>query len=121
MPAPYAEDSSTTGPLVSTKVSYTLSTSGSTTLLNVNVDPTWLANAVYPVYVDPSVVTISGQASMTDTFVDTTSPDHNYSNWVDTTAGPVHAVALGMNPVYNSEVCTGLLYFTNKSKLAWFE
>ena len=59
MPAPYATDSAYDPNVGSGKttydVSYSLAKSGKQWVLTVSVDPTWLANATYPVNVDPSV------------------------------------------------------------------
>lgn len=60
MPGPYAVDSNIDPNIGSGKItyaaSYSLAKSGKLWLLTVSVDPTWLASATYPVYVDPSVI-----------------------------------------------------------------
>ena len=58
-----------------------LAASGGKNLLTVNVDAAWLKSAIYPVYVDPSIV-VSGTASVSDTFVDQAFPSSNFNGWV---------------------------------------
>lgn len=60
MPAPYAVDSASDPDLGSghttTAVSYELGKQGSQSTVTVRVDDAeWLASAVYPIYVDPSI------------------------------------------------------------------
>jgi hypothetical protein len=74
MPAPYAVDSTPDehagGGRTTTDAWYTLSSLGSQQLVTVSVDPTWLAEAVYPVYVDPSIVVYNdGNTTYGDTHV----------------------------------------------------
>jgi RHS repeat-associated protein len=111
MPQPFAVDSTPNdgagGALFSNCVSYTLAKSGSKYLLTVKVDPAWLATAVYPVYVDPSVSTgVSG-----DTFI---APDSRYTNF-NTYARPdspyYHEMYLGTDPNDATNVFYDLLAF----------
>jgi RHS repeat-associated protein len=118
MPQPYATDSTVDqsgGGRYTNKVSYALATTGGRNLLTVNVDPSWLASAVYPVYVDPTVATVSGTTNAKDTFVDYAWPASNFKDAVN---GSVHEFVIGYdgntpNPDLpnNKEVCYGLLSF----------
>ena len=121
MPQPYAIDS-TVNPLsgrglYTDQVSYALAVSGTTNLLTLNVDPTWLGTAVYPVYVDPSII-VSGTAWMVDTFIDHAYPTGNYNGWTDSDG--IQTMDLGYNglaspnPNYpgRAEYCYALMFFS---------
>ena len=81
MPAPYAVDSNIDPNIGSGKttyaVSYSLANHGKQYLLTVSVDATWLANATYPVYVDPSVV---GSTQVYSANVSDLYPDQAFPN-----------------------------------------
>ena len=115
MPQPYAYDSTPNAELgggrVSRDVSYSLASSGGKNLLTVQVNPAWLATAIYPVSVDPSV-TVSGASATSDTFVDKAYPGDNFHNWAD---GGIHQIDVGYNGVTHNgvaEVCYPLIRFT---------
>ena len=113
MPAPYAIDSTPNqglGGRYTQAVSYSLSNSGGKTLVTVSVDQSWLAAATYPVYVDPSVIKVSGTGSVQDTFVDAAYKTSNFHDWIGSDG--YHEVAVGMDPTYSAEVCYGLFKFT---------
>jgi RHS repeat-associated protein len=115
MPQPYAVDSTVDvrsgGGRFTDKVSYALATTGGKNLLTVNVDEAWLKSAIYPVYVDPSIV-VSGTASVSDTFVDQAFPSSNFNGWV----GPDGASQMdigydGVTVGGVKEVCYALVSF----------
>jgi len=115
MPQPYAVDSTADvrvgGGRFTDQVSYALAASGGKNLLTVNVDAAWLKSAIYPVYVDPSIV-VSGTASVSDTFVDQAFPSSNFNGWV----GPDGASQMdigydGVTVGGVKEVCYALVSF----------
>ena len=115
MPHPYATDSTPDdrrgSGQMTVGVAYSLIAAGSTTLLRVSVDPAWLASAVYPVYVDPSV-NVSGTASMKDTFVDAMYPTYNWEGFARSDSPYYYEMLLGQDPSYPDQVCKDLISFT---------
>ena len=86
MPAPYAVDSTpdehTGSGRTTTAAWYTLSELDDQPLVTVSVDPAWLADAVYPVYVDPSVTVYNeGTSANGDVHVNQGNPDFHYANY----------------------------------------
>jgi RHS repeat-associated protein len=111
MPAPYATDSTPDGRLgggsYTNEVSYSLIGKGPNTLLTVGVDPTWLATATYPVFVDPST-TVSTTANVADTFIDAKYPTTNFHNYW---GGTYYELLLGQDPSYPTQICYPLIRF----------
>jgi hypothetical protein len=111
MPQPYATDSTVDahsgGGRFTNLVSYALSKSGGKTLLTVKVDPSWLASAAYPVYVDPSVSTgVSG-----DTFISRAYQSENFNTYATPDSPYYHEMWLGMDPGNSDNVNYDLLKF----------
>jgi hypothetical protein len=103
MPAPYAVDSTPDehagGGRTTTDAWYTLSSLGSQQLVTVSVDPTWLAEAVYPVYVDPSIVVYNdGNTTYGDTHVNEGNKTYNYANYKRPDAPGYYEMWLGESP-----------------------
>ncbi len=121
MPHPYAEDSTPDDQRgsgqMTVDVVYSLATQGATTLLTVSVDPTWLASAVYPVYVDPSV-NVSTTANMKDTFVDAMYPTENWEGFKRSDSPYYYEMLLGEDPDNSTQVCKDLLSFTMPAAVA---
>jgi RHS repeat-associated protein len=103
MQAPYAVDSTPDehagGGRTTTSAWYTLSALGSQQLVTVSVDPAWLADAVYPVYVDPSVTVYNdGATTYGDTHVNQGNPTYNYANYKRPDAPGYYEMWLGESP-----------------------
>lgn len=101
MPLPYAIDSTPDATLGSgiytDMVSYALDPSG--TKLTVSVDPAWLKTAVYPVYVDPTVVwPNAGGLSFGDAHIASAHDTTNYSNYQRPDSPYYHELWLGTDP-----------------------
>ena len=112
MPHPYATDSSVDdrrgGGQFTDKVKYALSKSAGKDLLTVTVDSAWLASAVYPVYVDPSVSTGVGG----DTFVSKAYPSENFNGYQRTDSPYYKEMWLGTDPTNSTNVNYDLIKFT---------
>ena len=103
MPAPYAVDSTpdeaTGSGRTTTAAWYTLTTLGERQLVTVSVDPSWLADAVYPVYVDPSQsIYNDGQSANGDTHVNAGNPTFNYANYQRPDSPYTYEMWLGESP-----------------------
>jgi YD repeat-containing protein len=101
MPRPYAIDSTPDATLGSgiyvEKVSYALDPTGTT--LTVSVDPAWLKTAVYPVYVDPTVVWDNqGDLTVGDAHIASGYNTTNFSNYQRPDSPYYHELWLGSDP-----------------------
>jgi hypothetical protein len=96
IPAPYATDSAIDPNVGSGNttygVAYSLRSQGKQTLLTVSVDPAWLAKATYPVYVDPSVVNVTGSSLVWNNSVSSSATTSVFSNMYNS---PYHEVVEG--------------------------
>lgn len=103
MPAPYAVDSTpdeaTGSGRTTTAAWYTLATLGDVGLVTVSVDAAWLADAVYPVYVDPSVTVYNeGTSSNGDVHVNEGNASFHYANYQRPDSPYYHEMWLGESP-----------------------
>ena len=98
---PYAVDSTpdefTGGGRITSEVAYTLSTIGGLPALTVSVDPAWLASAVYPVYVDPTIYN-NGSTTYGDAHVNQGNPSLNYANYQRPDSPGYYEMWLGESP-----------------------
>lgn len=103
MPAPYAVDSTpdafTGSGRTTTDVRYILGILGGRQTVTIAVDPAWLANAVYPVHVDPTTVIYNaGSSAYGDVHVNEGNPSFNYANYLRPDAPGYYEMWLGESP-----------------------
>jgi RHS repeat-associated protein len=119
MPAPMAVDSTPNAGLgggdMTMGVSYSLSGSGSNTLLTVTVDRSFLANATYPVYVDPTVTLDVPYTN--DTFISSKYPTTNYNTYARPDSPYYHELLLGTDPSDSSSTYYSLLKWSYPSSV----
>ena len=102
IPRPYAVDSTPDelagGGRFTDRVSLALAPDGRT--VSVSVDPTWLATAVYPVYVDPSTgwVYNAGTDSYGDAHTASGYPSLNFDDYVRPDSPYYHELWNGVDP-----------------------
>jgi RHS repeat-associated protein len=117
MPRPYAGDSTPNdqlgGGVFTDKVSYALEKSGSQYLLTVNVAPSFLDAATYPVYVDPSIV-VTGPGPTYNTFVSHQYPGSNYNGYNN---GTYYEMWLGTDPTNSNNYNYALVKFALPSAI----
>lgn len=116
IPAPYAVDASASaergGGEMTDQVSLSVARDGSRIALTVSVDADWLAKAVYPVFVDPTVTTLTtGSSSYGDAFVSSQYPTMNFADYVRPDSPYYHEHWLGMSPTNLSQVNKVLMKF----------
>lgn len=101
MPDPYAVDSSVDelrgGGQYTDAVELAVSAVGGLNLVTLTADPTWLAAATYPVYVDPSVTFYVGGTNYGDAHVSRAWPNTNYGDYVRPDNG-YHELWHGQDP-----------------------
>ena len=107
MPAPYAVDSSADdhrgGGRFTDAVSFDVApTTSGTTAIAVRVDPAWLADATYPVFVDPSFGT--GTDAYGDAFVSQKYATYNFADYQRADSPYYHELWLGMDPSDSTNV-----------------
>jgi RHS repeat-associated protein len=114
MPAPVAVDSTPNAGLgggnLTTAVAYSLSGAAGSTLLTVTVDPSFLANATYPVYVDPTI-NLNG-SNTNDTFVSSKYPTENFNTYARPDSPYYNELWLGMDPTDSGNVNYDLFKFS---------
>ena len=114
MPAPLAVDSTPDaglgGGTLTTDVAYSLSGAAGSTLLTVTVDPSFLANATYPVYIDPTI-NLNG-SNTNDTFVSAKYPTTNFNAYARPDSPYYNEMWLGMDPTDSSNVNYDLFKFS---------
>jgi hypothetical protein len=98
---PYAVDSTpdefTGGGRITSDVTYSISTIDGTPAVTVTVDPDWLASAVYPVYVDPTIYN-NGSTTYGDAHVNQGNPNLNYANYQRPDSPGYYEMWLGESP-----------------------
>jgi RHS repeat-associated protein len=117
MHAPYAIDSTPDefvgGGRTTSALSYTLGTAGSLPTVTVSVDDaSWLKDAVYPVYVDPSVTIYPPTSGSTygDSFINQGNAGMNYGNYSRPDTGQFE-LWLGQSPSPTTDVARDLVKF----------
>ena len=115
---PYAVDSTpdpaTGGGRVTTALRYRLGETdrGQPTLTVEVTDRAWLAEAIYPVYVDPSTtLVLPGSSSYGDTFINQGNPTQNYANYQRPDSPTFYEMWLGESPSDPSYYNIALLRF----------
>lgn len=98
---PYAVDSTpddlTGSGRVTTAVSYALGKIGGKPAVTVSIDPTWLAGATYPVYVDPTIYN-DGSNTYGDAHVNQGNASFNYANYKRPDSPGYYEMWLGESP-----------------------
>lgn len=93
------------GGMLTDLVSYSLEPDGAGRYrLRISVDPAWLADAVYPVYVDPSITIGTGSDAYGDAFVSSEYPSMNFADYQRPDSPYYHEHWLGMDPTNSAQV-----------------
>ena len=103
IPRPFMQDSSYVegrgGGLYSEAVSMSYTGGAGQWLLTLTIDPAFLDEAVYPVYVDPSVTSFPNQdATAQDTFASSKYPGSNFNTYQRPDGDQYHEMWLGNEP-----------------------
>ena len=91
-------------------VGYALTGTGSPWTLSVSVDPTWLQTAVYPVYVDPTIVN-GGTSTYGDTFSNQGDATRNYANFCRSDSPYYCEMWLGQSPSPTTDIGRDFIRF----------
>jgi RHS repeat-associated protein len=115
VPYPYAVDSSVNlergGGAYADAVNLSVGDRDGQPTLTLSVDPDWLASAVFPVYLDPSLTFLTGSDAYGDAFVSQAYPTQNFADYVRPTSPYYHELWLGMDPANSNNVNNVLLKF----------